>query len=53
SHSDGFSKFITVAQTTWLVIQLLARVAQRLPATELEIMTAAYAFCCIFSGGTS
>ncbi|KAF9078264.1 hypothetical protein BDP27DRAFT_1309318 [Rhodocollybia butyracea] len=44
SHSDGFSKLITVSQTTWLVIQLLARGIQRLEATELEIMTTAFAF---------
>ncbi|KAF9077978.1 hypothetical protein BDP27DRAFT_1207537 [Rhodocollybia butyracea] len=44
SHSDGFSKLIAVAQTTWLVLQLLARVVQELPATELEVMTAAFAF---------
>ncbi|KAF9072837.1 hypothetical protein BDP27DRAFT_1417605 [Rhodocollybia butyracea] len=44
SHSDAFSKFIAVAQTTWLVIQLVARAARGLPATELEIMTAAFVF---------
>ncbi|KAF9063170.1 hypothetical protein BDP27DRAFT_1232520 [Rhodocollybia butyracea] len=44
SHSDGFSKLVAVTQTTWLVIQLLARVAQGLPTTELEIMTTAFVF---------
>ncbi|KAF9018821.1 hypothetical protein BDP27DRAFT_1251010, partial [Rhodocollybia butyracea] len=44
SHSDAFSKFIAVAQTTWLVVQLVARAVEGLPATELEIMTAAFVF---------
>ncbi|KIK62344.1 hypothetical protein GYMLUDRAFT_243000 [Collybiopsis luxurians FD-317 M1] len=37
-------KFIgTVWQTTWFVAQLLARLTQGLPVTELEIMTVAFA----------
>ncbi|KAF9060723.1 hypothetical protein BDP27DRAFT_1452553, partial [Rhodocollybia butyracea] len=44
SHSDGFSKFVAVAQTTWLFVQLLGRVAEELPATELEIMTTSFSF---------
>ncbi|KIK51327.1 hypothetical protein GYMLUDRAFT_181578 [Collybiopsis luxurians FD-317 M1] len=43
SHSDGFAKFIAVGQTAWFVVQLLARKARRLPITELEIMTVAFA----------
>ncbi|KIK61496.1 hypothetical protein GYMLUDRAFT_225169 [Collybiopsis luxurians FD-317 M1] len=43
SHTDGFAKLIAVWQTTWFVVQLLARLAQRLPITELETMTAAFA----------
>ncbi|KAF9062272.1 hypothetical protein BDP27DRAFT_1233880, partial [Rhodocollybia butyracea] len=44
SCSDGFSKLLAMSQTTWLIIQLTARVCQRLPATELKIMTTAFAF---------
>ncbi|KAF9062186.1 hypothetical protein BDP27DRAFT_1190598, partial [Rhodocollybia butyracea] len=44
SRSDRVSKLLAVFQTTWLIIQLTARVCQRLPVTELEIMTAAFAF---------
>ncbi|KIK51318.1 hypothetical protein GYMLUDRAFT_981701 [Collybiopsis luxurians FD-317 M1] len=43
SHSDGFGKLIAVGQTAWFVVQLLARKARRLPITELEIMTVAFA----------
>ena len=43
SHSDGFAKLIAVGQTTWFMVQLLARLTQHLPITELEIMTVAFA----------
>ncbi|KIK53930.1 hypothetical protein GYMLUDRAFT_922656 [Collybiopsis luxurians FD-317 M1] len=43
SHSDGFSKLIAVMQTTWFVVQLLARWIEGLPVTELEVMTLAFA----------
>ncbi|KAJ4474384.1 hypothetical protein J3R30DRAFT_3508426 [Lentinula aciculospora] len=43
SHSDGLSKLLAVGQTSWFVIQLLARRSQRLSIAELEIMTIAYA----------
>ncbi|KIK51380.1 hypothetical protein GYMLUDRAFT_252080 [Collybiopsis luxurians FD-317 M1] len=42
-HSDGFAKFVAVGQTTWFVVQLLARWVEGLPVTELEIMTLAFA----------
>ncbi|KIK53925.1 hypothetical protein GYMLUDRAFT_178157 [Collybiopsis luxurians FD-317 M1] len=43
SHSDGFSKLIAVMQTTWFMVQLLARWIEGLPVTELEVMTLAFA----------
>ncbi|KIK54381.1 hypothetical protein GYMLUDRAFT_48747 [Collybiopsis luxurians FD-317 M1] len=43
SHRDGFAKLIALWQTTWFVVQLLARWARHLPITELEIMTVAFA----------
>lgn len=42
-HQDGFCKLIVIIQTTWFVVQLSARWAERLPVTELETMTLAYA----------
>lgn len=46
SNGDSFTKMFVVWQTTWFVIQLGARVAERLAVTELEIMTLAYALSC-------
>ncbi|KIK53940.1 hypothetical protein GYMLUDRAFT_178298 [Collybiopsis luxurians FD-317 M1] len=43
SHSDGFSKLIAIMQTSWFVVQLLARWIEGLPVTELEVMTLAFA----------
>jgi hypothetical protein len=40
---DAFGKVITVFQTTWFVAQCIGRWASRLPTTELEIMTLAFA----------
>ncbi|KIK64965.1 hypothetical protein GYMLUDRAFT_258509 [Collybiopsis luxurians FD-317 M1] len=42
-HKDGFCKLIVIIQTTWFVVQLSARWIERLPVTELETMTFAYA----------
>ncbi|KAE9391776.1 hypothetical protein BT96DRAFT_1000995 [Gymnopus androsaceus JB14] len=43
SRSDSFSKLVVVSQTTWFVVQLLARWANKLPITLLEVMTVAFA----------
>lgn len=43
SKRDLLSKTITVIQTTWFIIQYLARVKERLPNTELETVTLAFA----------
>ncbi|KZP21884.1 hypothetical protein FIBSPDRAFT_825321, partial [Athelia psychrophila] len=42
SKGDALSKGIAVAQTLWFVVQCIARRAERLPVTTLEIMTLAY-----------
>ncbi|KIK53964.1 hypothetical protein GYMLUDRAFT_923288 [Collybiopsis luxurians FD-317 M1] len=42
-HSDGLGKLVAVGQTTWFVLQLLARWAEGLLVTELEVMTLAFA----------
>jgi len=43
SKSDGLSKFIAILQTTWLILQCIARLEQRLAVTELELVTLALA----------
>ena len=42
SKGDWVSKGIVLLQTTWFIIQILARLAERLPVTELEIVTLAF-----------
>ncbi|KIM24450.1 hypothetical protein M408DRAFT_43981, partial [Serendipita vermifera MAFF 305830] len=41
--SDGLTKIIVLVQTLWFAIQCVARGTQRLPLTELEVVTLAYA----------
>ncbi|KAJ3560766.1 hypothetical protein NP233_g10620 [Leucocoprinus birnbaumii] len=43
SKGDFFTKLIVVIQTTWFIIQCVARWAQHLHVTELEIITLAFA----------
>jgi hypothetical protein len=41
--SDGISKAIVLLQTSWFIVQCIARFISHLPLTELEIITLAYA----------
>ncbi|TDL15446.1 hypothetical protein BD410DRAFT_732735 [Rickenella mellea] len=43
SKSDTLSKGLVILQTGWFVLQCVARWIQRLPVTELEVVTLAYA----------
>lgn len=43
SKGDALTKGFAILQTSWFVVQCIARVAQRLPITELEIATLAFA----------
>ncbi|KIK51383.1 hypothetical protein GYMLUDRAFT_394703 [Collybiopsis luxurians FD-317 M1] len=43
SHSDWFGKLVAVGQTSWFIVQLLARWIEGLPVTALEVMTLAFA----------
>lgn len=43
SKGDGLTKALVVGQTTWFLIQCLARWQQHLVVTELELVTAAFA----------
>ncbi|KAK0644077.1 hypothetical protein B0T16DRAFT_417102 [Cercophora newfieldiana] len=45
SKGDWVTKSLAILQVTWLWVQLAMRYAQHLPATQLEIMTAAFATC--------
>jgi hypothetical protein len=46
--SDALSKFIVLLQTSWFIIQCIARGIKHLPLTELEIVTLAYAMLNLF-----
>jgi hypothetical protein len=41
--SDGISKAIVLLQTSWFIVQCIARYISHLPLTELEVVTLAYA----------
>lgn len=49
SKGDILTKGFIVLQTTWFILQLIARAIERLPITELEIATLAFA---ILNGAT-
>lgn len=49
SKGDWVSKALAILQVTWLWIQLVLRTAQGLTATQLEIMTAAFATCSVIT----
>ncbi|KAJ7732571.1 hypothetical protein DFH07DRAFT_990698 [Mycena maculata] len=48
SKGDALSKGVALAQGLWFTIQFLARVVQRLPVTELEVATLAFAIVNVF-----
>jgi hypothetical protein len=43
SKGDPISKLFIILQTTWFVVQCIARWSQRLPVTELEVVTLGFA----------
>jgi hypothetical protein len=45
SKSDSLAKFLAVLQITWLAIQVIARVAQGLESTSLEVTTLSFVVC--------
>ncbi|KAF9466992.1 hypothetical protein BDZ94DRAFT_1250264 [Collybia nuda] len=49
SKGDALTKGFVVVQTTWFILQLIARTLQHLPITELEFATLAFA---ILNGAT-
>jgi hypothetical protein len=48
SKGDAISKLFVVVQTSWFIVQCLARWTAHLPVTELEVVTLAYAVQNIF-----
>ncbi|KAJ6542941.1 hypothetical protein B0H19DRAFT_886717, partial [Mycena capillaripes] len=48
SKGDAFSKGVALAQGLWFTTQCLARVAQNLPVTEIEVATLAFAVVNVF-----
>ncbi|KAF7298532.1 hypothetical protein MIND_00799800 [Mycena indigotica] len=49
SQGDAFSKTVALLQTSWFVVQCLARFQQNLTVTELEVATLAFAVVNAFS----
>jgi hypothetical protein len=47
SKADSFTKAFACVQSTWLVIQSIARVCQGLPITQLELATMAFVVCAL------
>jgi len=45
NKGDSFIKSIAMAQILWFIIQLIARLLNRLPTTQLEIMTLSFTVC--------
>lgn len=43
SKGDALSKGIVILQTSWFILQCIARVVEGLPITELELVTLAFA----------
>jgi hypothetical protein len=49
SKGDGLSKGIALLQGLWFIVQIMARFAQGLPVSELEVATLAFAVVNIFT----
>jgi len=47
SKSDGLVRLLALVQVSWLIIQLIVRLINRLPASALEISTLAFAVCAV------
>jgi len=45
SKADSFAKVFVLAQSSWLVINIIARAANKLSVSPIEIITLAYVVC--------
>jgi hypothetical protein len=48
SKSDAFARTVSVAQITWIAVQVFIRVVRRLAVSQLEIAVVAFSACAIF-----
>ncbi|OIW31242.1 hypothetical protein CONLIGDRAFT_544286, partial [Coniochaeta ligniaria NRRL 30616] len=49
SKADVFTKSVACLQASWLVLQCIARTAQHLPTSQLELATCAYVPCALLT----
>jgi hypothetical protein len=47
TKSDAFTKLFAIVQSTWLVVQSIARAERGLAISELELATMAFVFCAL------
>jgi hypothetical protein len=47
SKADGIAKLFTILQTGWFILQCVARLAQQISITSLELSTIAFVVCTI------
>jgi hypothetical protein len=45
SKANTVPRVITLAQVPWVLVQVIGRLAHRLPISKLEMVTVAYIFC--------
>lgn len=51
AKADASAKLFTVLQSSWVVVNILARAAYHLPISPIEITTVAYVVCAALSYG--
>lgn len=49
NKNDSFARVVSVAQISWITVQVLARVARGLAVSQLEIAVVAFASCAIIT----
>lgn len=49
SKTDAFARWLAILQCLWLLLELLARKAESLPSTQIEIATMAFACCSVLT----
>lgn len=49
SKTDAFARWLAILQCLWLLLELIARKAESLPSSQIEIATMAFACCSILT----
>ncbi|KAK4206521.1 hypothetical protein QBC37DRAFT_458824 [Rhypophila decipiens] len=49
SKADAIAKVLVVTQATWMILQCVMRLANKLPLTTLELTTLAHAICALLT----